>query len=292
MIAPRIKSLPVLPPTLATPGQVAQALTGRSYLSFSQASTYQACPLKWHFAYIQKAEPERVSAALLVGASIHAAIQRWQEARMAYDPAPSLDDLMDTYWGTWRSQAGDTPVHYGRDDDAEVLGQTARKMLEAFVNSPDAQIAGRLIGIEEPLRVTLDPGLPDLVAKVDLLRLHQGELTVQDFKTARSLWSRQTAEDHAEQLLLYGEAANAIADDLGAKLRLEFLVISKAKKTPKVGTYAIATNPDRVQRSKTILKQVFRAMSLDVVYPNPSVMNCPSCPYQTRCKAWHREAKP
>ena len=34
------------------PNQVAERLTGRDYISWSAISTYQQCPLKWHFRYV------------------------------------------------------------------------------------------------------------------------------------------------------------------------------------------------------------------------------------------------
>ena len=76
------------------PAEVAQALTGRDYLSWSQISTFQACSLKWHFSYVEQAKPEQVSAALLLGSSIHAAIQHHLECQLAGEPQPSADDLM------------------------------------------------------------------------------------------------------------------------------------------------------------------------------------------------------
>ena len=56
-----------------SPNQVAQELTGRDYLSFSAISTFQQCPLRYHFKYIQGLPETTVSASLILGGAVHAA---------------------------------------------------------------------------------------------------------------------------------------------------------------------------------------------------------------------------
>jgi ATP-dependent helicase/DNAse subunit B len=52
------------------PNQVAKQLTGRDYISYSAISTYQACPLKWHFRYVLGLSEKTVSSALVFGSAI------------------------------------------------------------------------------------------------------------------------------------------------------------------------------------------------------------------------------
>ena len=53
------------------------------------------------------------------------------------------------------------------------------------------------------------------------------ELVISDWKTARSRWSREQAEDASEQLLLYAELAKDFAPD--KPVRLEFVILTKSK---------------------------------------------------------------
>jgi hypothetical protein len=53
-----IRSLPVLPPKSTTnepltQNQIAKHFTGRDYLSYSAVSTYQRCPLRYYFSYVE-----------------------------------------------------------------------------------------------------------------------------------------------------------------------------------------------------------------------------------------------
>ena len=105
--------------------------------------------------------------------------------------------------------------------------------------------------------------------------------------SGRCLINALTAEEHAGQLILYGEAVKPMAQELGLTVRLQFLVITKAK-TPKIELYPVPTDPDRVKRTQKVFERVFQDMQTGVVYPSPSVMNCSTCPFQQACAKWHR----
>jgi putative RecB family exonuclease len=275
--------------TPPTPGDIAKALTGRDYISHSQISTFQACSLKWHFSYVEQAKPERVSAALLLGSSIHAAIQRHLECQLAGEKPPTIDELMAVVQETWKEEAGETPIEYSREDDEQSQADTARRMIESYLASPHSKVEGQTLAIEEMLRVSLAPDLPDLVAKLDHVAAVDGQLIVTDYKTTRSMWSRDTAEEHAEQLHLYAEAVKSIAEDFNLPVKLRFVIITKAK-TPKVEALEIKADPERVKRSQLIIRNVFQAMQTGVVFPSPSTMNCSGCPFKNRCDRWHHES--
>lgn len=83
--------------------------------------------------------------------------------------------------------------------------------------------------MEEELQVQLDPDLPDLLAKVDLVTQADGCLHVVDFKTSRSRWNQQKAEESGEQLLLYGVTVAGMSRHLGTAVKLHFAIITKAK---------------------------------------------------------------
>jgi len=270
-----------------TPGEIAQAMTGRDYLSYSQVTTYQACPLQWWYSYVEKAPKEHVSAALLLGSGVHAAIEYHLQAVMAEDPVPSVDELMGVFQQSWKTDAGVLPVQYTGEDDANGQGETARRMIQAYLESPHSKVQGELIGIEEQLRTTLAPDLPDLLAVIDKIEHREGELVLTDHKTARSMWSAGTALEHADQLILYAQAAEAIAGELNAKIKLEFCVITKAK-MPKVETITVAYDSDKANRSKAVIRNVFKSMQLGVVYPSPSAMRCPTCSFRKNCDGWHK----
>ncbi len=98
---------------------------------------------------------------------------------------------------------------------------------QAFQASDFANPVGSVIGVEEELRESVIPGLPDLLVRLDLIVDTQESLIVTDFKTARGRWSQDHADDAAEQLLLYSELAKQLVP--GKPVRLEFAVVTKTK---------------------------------------------------------------
>jgi putative RecB family exonuclease len=255
------------------------------YLSHSQITLFQACTLKWHFTYVEQAAPETVSAALLLGSSIHVVIQHHLQCQLAAEKPPTIDQLMELFHKTWTDEAKDTPVDYSGEEDAGSQAELARRMLDSFLASPYGAAEGQTLGIEETLRIPLHPELPELVTRVDHIAIANDALLVTDFKTTRSMWNLGTAEEHAEQLHLYAEAVKAIAENFNIPVNIRFVVITKAK-TPKVNVFEIETDSLRVKRSTLVFQNVFKAMQTGVVYPSPSKMNCSGCPFKQRCKSW------
>ena len=110
-----------------------------------------------------------------------------------------------------------------------------------------------------------------------------------DLKTARSRWGPSQIDSSAEQLLLYSELAGRLVP--GQKVRLQFAVITKAK-GPTVEVHKVDVDPRRLNRTKRMVKKVWSAIQAGHFYPNPSPMNCPSCPYRSACRAWDGEQDP
>lgn len=264
------------------PNAVAQELTGRDYISWSNISTYQSCPLKWHFRYVLGLPEETVSSSLVFGGAIHRAVELHFRELLAGNPAPDLDTLLVEYQDAWREREL-ALVKFGKGEDINTLSRLAERVLLAFQQSDLAHPAGRIVGVEEELRGQVADDCPDLLARIDLLIEGDDALSVIDLKTARSRWSQQQAEDSGEQLLLYSELAKELVP--GKPLRLQFLVITKAK-SPVVEMHSVIVDSRRIERTKRVVERTWKAMLAGYVYPAPSPMNCGGCPFRTPCAAW------
>ena len=190
------------------PNQVAERLTGRDYLSYSAINTFRACPLRFKFRYLDGLPEESVSASLVFGSAIHRAAELQFNRLLAGEPPPSLDELLVAYHDAWRDQV-EWKVQFAKGDDLASLTQLATRMLDVFRTSAVAQPAGTVLGIEEELRGSIIPGVPDLLGRIDLLVETDDAVVITDLKTSRSRWTREQAEDASEQLLLYSELVKA-----------------------------------------------------------------------------------
>ena len=74
--------------------------------------------------------------------------------------------------------------------------QTAKLLLEG------QELNERTVAaVEETLRGRVIPGLPNLLARLDLIVETDTELVISDWKTSRSRWNAEQADEAAKQLL-------------------------------------------------------------------------------------------
>ena len=278
--------LPVLTPTKPAStnpaNEVAKSLTGRDYVSWSAISTFRTCPLKYKFRYIDGLPEESVSSALVFGTGIHTAVEQHFQAILSGDPKPDLDALLFAYRSAWLPHDPDA-IQFGSTETRASLDALASKMLAAFLNTPAANVQGRVLGVEEEIRGTLIEGVPDLYGRVDLLTEDSDSLVITDIKTSRGKWSAEQVEDSGEQLLLYSHLASEIAP--GKKIVTRFLVLTKTKE-PVIEEHVREVEPGNVKRTLAGVERVWRAIESGVFYPAPSTMNCASCGYRSACRAW------
>ena len=254
----------------------------RNYLSYSAVRTFQSCPLKYRFRYVDGLAEDCVSSSLIFGSAIHAAVEFYFTQQLSGSPAPSLDILLDVYQQSWQDRAKDN-IQFGKSETQDVLHELADRMLQKFLDSELTHPEGRIIGIEEEFRGVLVPGLPDLLGYVDLLLETDDAVIVRDFKTSRSAWDPQQAIDQSDQLLLYADLVRKVMP--GKQLRLQFAVLTKAR-DPKIQLLETRFDEGKLDRTKRIFESVWSAIQSGHFYPSPSPMQCPSCGYRTQCDAW------
>jgi len=213
---------------------------------------------------------------------MHSSLQFHYEELLAGKPAPGLDLLLDVFWNAWKLQDG-KKILFGKGEDLNSIGSLADRMLRAFQRSQLAQPQGKILAIEEEFRDTLIPGLPEMLARIDLVIETEDAIDVIDFKTARSGWSEDHVADSADQLLLYGELAKDLAD--GKPLRLAFAVLTKTR-IPDLTIHPVTTAPEQVSRTRAVVRRLWQAIESQNFYPNPTPLQCPSCPFREPCRAW------
>lgn len=273
----------------------AQQLTGRPYLSHSQLSTFRHCPRKFAFLYIEKATPDFQASSLLFGSAMHGAFESHYRGLLdgtRSSGSSALPSLIETFTQSWRKEVDrlqGVPVRFNKNEDLSSIQAQGQRMLEAFLNSPIASPEGLILGIEESFQLMIDPDLPDILARVDLVAQTPGSLQVVDLKTSRSPWSPQRAEEAASQLLLYGRTLQDMSQELGLPVELTFAVLTKAKK-PVMQMLTVVSDEARLAAVREQVSQVWQAIQRGSDFANPSAMNCSLCAFRSRCPAMSRTA--
>jgi len=281
---------PARPPPVGDPNKVALELTGRDYLSHAAVSTYQKCPLRYYFAYVARLEPEFVSSSLLLGAGVHAALETCLRARLEGRPDPALDELLDVFEDSWRTEA-QRPVRFNRGESIDSLRELAQRMLRAFQASPAGRFEGVILGIEDERRARVAPDCPDILGRIDLLIHARSALRLVDFKTSRARWNDSNLREAAPQLLLYAQLTHPMARELDVpQIELEWLVLTKTNE-PSVTSHRLTVQPEQVHRTIETVRRVWRCIAAGDFYPAPSALNCSICPHRQACDRWPSEAR-
>jgi hypothetical protein len=105
-----------------------------------------------------------------------------------------------------------------------------------------------------------------------------------DFKTSRGRWSEQKAQESGDQLRLYGVSASGMSGSLNLPIHLHFGVLTKTLK-PIVQILDVPCDAARVEAMKESVSVVWEAIQAGHFYPNPSPINCSTCPFKSRCPA-------
>jgi RecB family exonuclease len=257
----------------------------RDYISFSSISLFQKCSLRYFFKYVANLPEDSVSASFVFGRAIHRAIEFHYNELLAGNGPPDRDTLLAEFNDGWDEQPADQ-IAYPKTDTRDSLADLADRVLVAFQQSEVAQPRGRVLGVEEELRGQVIDGVPDVLARLDLLVQDADGLTLTDFKTAKNAWTADQTTDSGEQLLLYSELVRQRFP--GWPIRLEFIVFKKGK-TVTVGRHAVPLNAARLERTKRIAQRVWRAIQAGNFFPSPSPMNCGTCPFREPCRRWSGE---
>ena len=176
------------------------------HLSFSSIRTYQSCPRKFAFKYLEKVPEEFTPSYFAFGGAFHRAVERVHEAMIVGEPVPDLGELLNAYDRAWSDLTAERPrIKFAKDEDAGSLRQLASRMLSAFrEHTHFAPSAGsQIIAIEESVRFRLLADVPPIEMRLDLLELNGTDLIVTDLKTSKSRWNAIKIADGLPQLILY-----------------------------------------------------------------------------------------
>ena len=243
----------------------------------------RACLQKFHFQYVVKAAPDFVPSSLKFGSAIHATLEAHFRAYME-GIATDGPALLSAYRTAWNENDDENiPVRFNKAEDQDTLEITTNGIFGAFLLSPLAEPAGKVIAVEESLRGSLAPDLPDILARVDLIWQDHQAVHLLDFKTSRSRWNTEQLARNADQLRLYQALARPLADQM--PIHLHFGVLTKAKR-PVVEILDVPSTDGGVETIIDAIRPVWEAITVGNFYPVPSPQNCTTCPFKSRCPAW------
>ncbi len=188
-------------------------------LSYSAASTYETCPAKYRYRYVDRL-PTQPSSALAFGDSIHKALYRFHDRPVP--EAPSLSDLLEILDAVWTSDG------YAEPAEEVAYREHANEVLERYHadNTSDYRIPAAL-----EFRFSIDIEGVTFGGVIDRMdRLPSGGYEIIDYKTNRRL-PPQAAVDSDLQLTIYYMAAREVWGIEPETLTLYYLLPGQRMKT-------------------------------------------------------------
>lgn len=241
-----------------------------TYLSYSQLSTFNTCPLQYKYRYILHI-PVPQSAALSFGDSMHKTIRAFYELAKN-GTTPSKDTLvrfLDDYW---------IPLGYGNREYEEKMKVHGRDLLSGFYKKGfDPNHLPK--DLEYPFKVKITPKL-QLGGKIDRVdELGDGIIEIIDYKTGMAPKTRDPAND--AQLTVYALAATdkGIYNKLPEEVIVSFYFFESQEKISgtRTGKQLEAMKEEVAQKADEISRSAFR--------PAPG-KHCDFCEFRLICEAW------
>ncbi len=241
-----------------------------TYLSYSQLSTFDTCPLQYKYRYILKI-PVPPSAALSFGDSMHKTVRAFYElAKSGGSPSiETLVRLLDDYW---------IPVGYGNKVYEEKMKSHGRELLSGFYDKGfDPKHLPK--DLEKPFKIKITPMLK-LGGKIDRVdEFSDGKIEIIDYKTGQAPKTRDPGSD--SQLTVYALAATdeGIYKKMPEQVIVSFYFFETQEKVSGTRTkeQLVAMENEVAAKAEEISKSDFR--------PTPG-KHCDFCEFRLICEAW------
>ena len=247
------------------------------HVSASQVKTYLICPKRYCYRYVMGAEPEHVSANLVLGTAVHSAIAQYYLALMD-DQEPEESKIFAEFRRSIaKAFAAETPVLL--DDgqtkaDLTATGETLIRTFLANVERPD-----RVLAVETAFYADVaDPQTGEFLEEqltgfFDAVVQFGDKTVVLEHKTAARAWSKDQL-DFDLQVSLYQAVTGADS------VRLQ--VVTKTK-VAKFLTYDLCRTERQLTEGVEIVCGVLTAIRARAFFPNPG-WGCDGCEFKKLCR--------
>jgi len=243
----------------------------RLRLSFSRVDSYQTCPLRFRFAYVDKL-PTKPSPHLSWGTSIHTAIEGWWDSKLP--EAPPVEVLLRRLYDGW--------------DDSGFAGMPRAEKLKWYSHAQDVlrrhharHAATYVPAVASEAWFELDLGEDvQVVGSIDhVARTADGGIGIVDWKTNRKAKDRRHVAASL-QLAIYALAARALWGHDPEWVALDFVV-------PGV---RVTVDRDQIDTDAAVatIHEVAARIKAEAFEPTPTAL-CPWCDFRSECPAFEGE---
>ncbi len=248
--------------------------------SHSRIETFEICPLKFKFRYLDKVEtPVEETVEAFVGSRVHVALEKLYDD-LHYEKRNSLEDLLAFYQAEWRKNwsAGIQITRAGMTE--QNYFDYGERCIRAYYERHQPFDDSQTLATELHLTFALDEagefkvqGFVDRAA-----RRADGTYEIHDYKTGRSVPSQEDA-DSDRQLALYQIGLRQRWPDAG-RVELIWHYVGRDAELRSRRT------PEELARLRAATIEKIREIEAEKDYEPVKGPYCDWCEYQSVCPVW------
>ena len=240
-------------------------------LSFSRVDTYELCPLKYRFSYIDEL-PSAPGPHLSWGSSIHTALERWWDQKLP-EP-PDVQFLLDALYDAWDNEGFE-----GMERDEKIRWYRHAQDVLRRHHARYSQSYTPAVATEQWFELDLGDNVT-VVGSIDhVARTESGGIGIVDWKTNRKAKTRAHVEDSL-QLAVYTLAARELWGQEPKWVALDFVVPGVRVTVDRAGIDVDSAVARMRSVADLIRREAFGAT------PNRL---CGWCDYRAECPAFEGE---
>ena len=248
--------------------------------SHSRLSTFEQCPQKFKFHYIDKVETEiEESVEAFLGSRTHETLEKLYRD-LQYQKENTLDDLLGFSHDDWEKNWTDSIVIVRKGYNKDNYLKMAEKFITDYYKRYKPFDQGKTISIEDRILINLDEsGDYKLQGFIDrLVETKDGYYEIHDYKTNSRLPLPEYIEND-RQLALYSIGVKEKYPDV-KDVRLIWHFVAFDKEIDSTRT------DEELEKLKKDTIQLIDKIESEDNYPTNSSKLCDWCEYKTICKEW------
>ncbi|MEK6875116.1 MAG: PD-(D/E)XK nuclease family protein [Nanoarchaeota archaeon] len=252
--------------------------------SYSRISTFEQCPLKFKFKYIDKIIPEvEKTIEAHLGESVHSTLE-WLYTNIIKDIIPSVEELIKYYSKKWLEEKNKLAILKKEFDEEHYFNKGVKFLVNYYMrNHPFDE---NILDIEKKIEILIHEEAEGgkehkLIGFIDKLNYNEktGEYEIHDYKTADFLPDKEKIKND-KQLAIYSMAIKEIY----GKDKKVCLVWHYLAHDTKICSTKTDEHIENIK--KEILELIKKIEATEKFHPQKSKL-CDWCEYHPICPAWN-----
>jgi putative RecB family exonuclease len=253
--------------------------------SHSRLSSYETCPLRYKFAYIDRVKVETEDTIeTFLGSRAHEALEKLYR-NLQFERLSSVDEVLVFFNREWEKNWNETIIIVNKEYTAENYRKMGERYLKDYYKRHKPFDKGKILGLETTNTLPLDKeGKYGFYIRIDrLMDIGEGEYEVHDYKTNMSL-PKQEDLDKDRQLAMYSLWVREQFQDF-KKVRLvwHFLAFDKEMES-------FRTKKQLEDLRESVLEEI-QEIEATEEFPANVTRLCFWCLYRGMCPEWKHEVE-